>query len=391
MKFRELFHETNGNLYPDWPKILSIKEFRDLTTCPQSTLWHKEGHVFTHTCAVTNQMVNYFHRMGWCMNDDYYIQMVSAAMCHDLGKPSSTTWNEELHEYKTKSHGLAGARITRYLFFDEEIELRERVCAIVKNHMILHHVFDGGQVDAIKKLKKLSWNMVRVKDMNLMKYCDSMGSQNDIETDESKMEDCLKIKELAEELGCYETTFKYESAFDRLKQNYGIAEDVEQVEGFNVFVLIGLPGSGKDTFINEIKKVFNTGKIGDIPVLCRDTIRSEIGLKGEKPQGNKAEEDKVTHIFNQRMKELCENHTNFFINNTNLLRKYRENFNKVILSHGGIPVYIYIEAPTLEETKKRREGMIDPKVIDNMFWRMDFPEPSEYSLPIIFQKQKPTV
>ena len=33
--------------------------------------------------------------------------------------------------------------------------------------------------------------------------------------------------------------------------------------------------------------------------------------------------------------------------------------------------------------------MIDPKVIDNMFWRFEFPEPSEFSLPIIFYKQKP--
>lgn len=381
MRFRDLFHKTGDNLYPDWETILSIKEFMDLTTCPQSTLWHKEGHVFTHTCAVANQMVNYFHRMGWNMDDDYYIQMVSAALCHDLGKPSTTKWDEELQEYKTKCHGIEGARITRNLFFDEpDIQLRERICCMVKNHMILHHLLDDKK-HIEKKLKRLSWNLVPVKDMLLLKHCDSLGSKNDIELPEYLEFVRNRIQAEAEKLGCYDKPFEFENDFERLKY-FNDVKDAEEIEDFNVIVLIGLPGAGKDTYIKDVLDA-------DTPVLSRDDIRKELGLTGEKPQGNKSEEDRVTHIFNERMKKLCEGHKSFIINNTNLLKKYRQTFNKMIIEHGGHPTFIYIEAPTFEDNLKRRDGMISPKIIESMFWRFEFPEMSECALPMVFVKQTP--
>ena len=381
MRFIDLFHKTGENLYPDWDKILTIKEFRDLTLCKQSTIWHQEGTVWPHTVAVTNEMVNYFHRNGLPMNDDYYIQMVSAALCHDLGKPSTTKWDEELQEYKTKCHGLVGARITRFLFFDEpDIQLRERVCCMVKNHMVLHHLLDDNK-HIEKKLKRLSWNLVPVSDMLLLKHCDSLGSKNDIELPEYLEFQCNRIKAEAEKLNCFDKPYDFggNSEFERLKYFNGV-EEAEEDDDFNVVIMIGLPGAGKDTYIKNALDE-NT------PVLCRDTIRTEIGLEGEKPQGNKKQEQEVTSIFEARMKKLCEEHKSFIINNTNLLKRYRENFNKMIVAHGGHPVYIYVEAPTFEETKKRREGMIDPKVIEDMFWRFEFPELSECSL-LAFSKQE---
>ena len=383
MKFIDLFHKTGDCLYPDWETIMGIKEFRDLALCNQSTVWHKEGTVLPHTVAVTNHMVNFFKKNGLPMNDNYYIQMVSAALCHDLGKPSTTKWDEELQEYKTKCHGQVGARITRYLFFDEpDISLREKVCCMVKNHMVLHHLFDN-EKEIEKKLKKMSWSLVSVKDMNILKYCDSMGSTNDIETDETKKRDAAKIKEKAIEYDCYEKAFNCNGQFETLKYFRNI-EEAEEYPNFTVLILIGLPGAGKDTFLNEICEDHNVKRD---PVLCRDTIRAEIGLKGEKPQGNKSEEDKVTHIFNERMKELCEQHQSFIINNTNLLKRYRDSYCDMIIRHGGKPIFAYVEAPTLEETKERRKGMIDPKVIDNMFWRFEFPDGYESSRPMFFRKQ----
>lgn len=382
MRFRDLFHKTGDNLYPDWNTILSIKEFRDLADCPQSTIWHKEGTVWPHTAAVTNEMVNYFHRAGLPMNDDYYIQMVSAALCHDLGKPSTTKWDEEIQEYKTKCHGLEGAKITRRIFFDEpDIQLRERVCCMVRNHMVLHHLLDDKK-HVEKKLKRLSWNLVPVMDMLILKHCDSLGSKNDIEIPEYlELKRDLIMKE-ALKLNCYTNPFEFENDFERLKYFNGV-ENAEEVEDFNVIVMIGLPGAGKDTYIKDVLDK-------DMPVLSRDTIRTEIGLKGEKPQGNKSEEEKVTRIFNERMNELCKEHKSFVINNTSLLKRYRENFNKTIIANGGHPSYVYVEAPTLEETKKRRDGMIEPDVIDNMFKRFEFPEMSECSILVLSKQNDKT-
>lgn len=387
MKFIDLFHKTGDKLYPDWNTILSIKEFRDLGLCQQSTVWHKEGNALVHVTSVTNHMVNYFHDNGLPMNDDYYIQMVSAALCHDLGKPSTTKWEEDLQEYKTKCHGQVGARITRKLFFDEpDIELREKVCCMVKNHMTLHHILDSKK-EIDKKLKRLSWNMVTVKDMLLLKHCDSLGSKNDVETPEMLDKVFNEIKENAERLDCYEKPFQFENNFERLKYFYGVENSENYDEHFLAIIMVGLPGAGKDTFIKSFSGDNGLNvNLSNLPMLCRDLIRTEIGIKGEKPQGNKAQEDKVTDIFNKRMMELCKDHKSFIVNNTNLLKKYRQDYCKKVIEHGGTPIFVYVEAPTLEETKKRREGQIKPEIIDNMFWRFEFPEPSECLLPMVLYK-----
>ena len=54
MKFRELFnHDT---WLPDWDKIFSIKEFKDMAKCEQSKIWHTEGKVDVHTKLVYQAM-----------------------------------------------------------------------------------------------------------------------------------------------------------------------------------------------------------------------------------------------------------------------------------------------------------------------------------------------
>ena len=121
MKFRELFNQKTWE--PDWDKIWSIKEFKAMKKCMQSTVWHKEGACSAHTRLVTGEMYYYLKRMGIKPSSDrYYIMMMSAAICHDLGKPTTTKFDSKKGDYTTKCHGAEGANITRRLFFDEDLE-----------------------------------------------------------------------------------------------------------------------------------------------------------------------------------------------------------------------------------------------------------------------------
>lgn len=81
--------------------------------------------------------------------------------------------------------------------------------------------------------------------------------------------------------------------------------------------MIGVAGAGKDNYIEE--------RIPDYPVLSRDKIRAEIGIDGEKPMGNKEQEQRVTEIFNERLIKYCKERRDVIINNTNLLKNIVRN------------------------------------------------------------------
>lgn len=377
MKFRELFN--NETWFPDWDKIFSIKEFKEMETCEQSKVWHSEGNVMNHTKLVTDSMLTMLRDTYNILpsGNDYYIMMMSAAICHDLGKPSTTVFDKEKNDYTTKCHGAVGARITRRLFFDEDFELRENVCYMIRHHMDLHHIFDKEEMST-RKMIQLSHGRVTVKDMLDLNVCDSLGSKNEIETIDMLDKKTERIESLARALNCYETPYEFNNEYekidffkDRNKQYpVGLIKPYEWGK-FNMYVMVGVAGSGKSTYIKENYEY--------LPVLSRDIIRTEIGLTGEKPQGNKEQEDKVTEIFNGRLLEYCKKRQSFVIDNTNLKKMYRDSYLNMAWPYMPYIVYVYVEAPSIDENKNRRKGMMPLEVIDRMWNQFEFPEPTEYN------------
>lgn len=377
MKFRELFnHDT---WLPDWDKIFSIKEFNDMAKCEQSKIWHTEGKVDVNTKLVCQAMRSFLlNRENIEPSDnDYYIMMMSAAICHDLGKPSTTKFDEEKGDFTTKCHGQVGAKITRKLFYDEDFELREKVCYMVRWHMALHHIFDKEEMST-RKMIQLSHGRVPVKDMLILNVCDSLGSKNEFEDEVFLADKEERIKSVAIGLNCYETPYEFNNEYDKIRffhfkdrlfpEGCSLPKDYGQ---FTMYVMVGVPGSGKSYYIeNNLKGIVQ---------ISRDLIRSEIGIKGEKPQGTKEQESHVTEIFNERMLECCKNKQDFVIDNTNVRKMYRDAYTDMTMRYMPKIVYVYVEAPSLDVNKSRRKGMMPLEVIDRMWNQFDFPEPTEYN------------
>ena len=149
----------------------------------------------------------------------------------------------------------------------------------------------------------------------------------------------------------------------------------------NVYVMVGLPGAGKDTWIAQ--NLPNTHK-----VVCRDDIRAEIGLckAGEKIVASREQENLVTAIFNQKLKEYARAGEDIAINNINLVKRYRMEYKRTLKDFDVNWIYVVVEAPDLETNKKRREGQIPPEVFDRMVERYEPPTPDEYD-EIIYAKQ----
>ena len=363
MKFNQLFDDS---LRPKWDDIFSLKCFETLKSTQQSIIWHKEGNVANHTMLVTDKMCELLNKTVQ-INDRSKLILMSAALCHDLGKGVTTKFDEDKKDFTCKRHALASENIVRRMFFDEDVEIREQVCWLVKNHMQLFYIFDElGNVN-FEKLKSLYRHdgVMSVAQLMALNRCDRLGSLNDIDTDE-KIKDC---------------NAKIWLALNTMKRNEELEACLHEDKqlGFTVYMMIGIPGSGKDTWIQN--------NIPDIPMLSRDVIRKEIGIEGEKPQGNEVQENEVSNILRQRLIDLCNSQTTCVINNCNVSRKRRNEIKDIIQPYEPKIVYVYVEAPSVEDCFNRREGQISRKVIKRMLSSFEFPEKWEYD-EIIIHKQK---
>lgn len=375
MRFIDLF---NKDLSVNWDFIKTIPEFSILEKTEQSKTWHKEGNVFIHTMNVTAEMEKQLSKNNITKDNEDYIILMASAICHDLGKATTTKWDDEKNDYSTKNHGNEGEKITRTLFYDEDILLREKVCYMVRWHMTLHHILDEGKKDLInRKLIQLSNGLVPVKYMLILNMCDSLGSKNDIEDYEFLSKRWDKITSYANDINCFDKPYIFNNEYDKIRFFYfkdktfpeGVSLPKEYERG-TMYVMVGIPGCGKDTFVKE-----HFGK--SLPILCRDDIRTEIGIKGEKPMGDKKQESHVTEIFDERMKKYLREGQSFVINNTNVVKKYRNSYIDKAIQWKFKVVYIYINAPSIEECKNRRKGQMPMDVIDRMWRNFEFPNLTE--------------
>lgn len=370
MKFKDLFNEDWS---VNWEKILTISHFSKLQETPQSSTWHKEGSVYIHVQMVTQAMERLLKRNLIKKGSENWVMCMSAAICHDLGKGETTKWSEEKNDWTTKNHGVVGERITRHLFYDEDIMLREKVCYMVRHHMVLHHVYDKPE-EKDNRLIKLSHGIVPLNYMILLNIADSIGSFNDIETEDSIYDKKMNLTNDVSRLHCYLSPYPFVSKSQLIRDFVGyVHEVVNNTNDFCVYILCGFPGCGKSTYYKKF--------LADKPIISRDIIRGELGVDGatvdndKKVVGTKEEEDKVSEIFDKKMIEYCENKESFVLDNTNLKYQYRKGYLLKIMKYNPKVKIIYIEAPNyIKDCIDRRKGEIPKKVYDRMENNFDFPQ-----------------
>ena len=370
MKFKELFNEDWS---VNWAKIDGLPSFDALAQTPQSYKWHKEGNVLNHTHLVAEEMEKILSKnAGIKKGGTFWIALMSAAICHDLGKAETTFWSEEKNDWSCKNHGVVGERITRNLFSDEEFLLRERVCYMVRQHMVLHHILDDEEKFPTK-LKKLSHGLVCVKYMLWLNEADSRGSINEVENDTNLSEKLSKIERKADDYGCLWKPYAMVEKGNLIREFFSIGESLNKIRDFVVYMMCGFPGCGKSTYIKE--------RLSDKTVISRDVIRQELGINGatikndKKTVGTKEQENKVSEIFNTKVIECCEQKKSFVIDNTNLKFQYRKKYLDMVMKYNPLIKVIYVEAPDfLNDCMKRRDGEIEKKIYDRMKESFDFPQ-----------------
>ena len=381
MKIKDFFDE---NWTIKWDDIFEIPCFDDLKLTPQSLKWYRGVSASCHTKLVPNELDKILTENNISKGSDEWILCMSAAICHDLGKSVATFYSNKRMDWSTNNHSIASEKITRNLLYDEEIEIREKICYMVRHHMVLHHIFDKpNKTD--RRLIKLSHGLIPIKYMLYLNFADSIDSMNRAETEESLTNKYNKVVERCLALDCYDKPFSLVDKSQLIRDFIDCKDEiVNKNNDFSVYIMCGFPGCGKSTYIKNY--------LSDKTIISRDTIRGELGINGatidndKKVDGTK-EEDEISEIFNKKMIECCEKKESFVIDNTNLKRQYRKDYLLKIMKYNPKVNIIYVEAQNfINNCIDIRNDEISKSVYDKMNDDFDFPQLYECDRLIIVKE-----
>ena len=367
----------------DWDFVWTLPHFKDMENTQQNPRWHMEGSVREHTMLVVNNAFNYME-VDNVKNGRQKRLFILSALFHDVGKPKTTFLGEKDGNWHSYGHENVGSKIVREMLWDWDIYEREYIAHMVKWHMEpLFYQNAKNPMGIVDKITK----EVPFKDIYMLKMCDLEGALQDPscstkERDKQILEDFLKVSEELHNIPWISMLKYFPQRPNADINNWvgcsGDAPFYNSDESTDVHMFIGLPGSGKNHYIDYLKK---TRFDREFVVLSKDDIRVELGYctEDEKIVGTDKQEKKVTEIFNKRLIEAVDAKRPVIINNVNQSRKRRSAFKTFL---GGRKIrwhYWYIEAPTLQDNFDRRRGQISENVFYNMIQNFDFPEPEEYT------------
>jgi tRNA nucleotidyltransferase (CCA-adding enzyme) len=132
-------------LLKSWGMLPAVApELLPLEATPQDAAWHPEGDVWGHTL----QVVDAAAALSTDLADDRprRLALMLGALCHDLGKPSTTLFEDG--RIRSRGHEEAGLQPTRTLLDRWNVhtllgyDVREQVLALVAHHLKPGQLYD---------------------------------------------------------------------------------------------------------------------------------------------------------------------------------------------------------------------------------------------------------
>lgn len=149
-------------------------EFAALDSVEQDPLWHPEGNVWNHTKLTVDAAARIVREEG--LSDDEALVVLLGALCHDLGKVTTTKKEAVRGEVRTTARGHAAAGLAPTRKFLASLRVKKgivnQVLPIVQEHLYSHTNPDPTDRSLKKLIERLQpagaylWDLVCRADTN---------------------------------------------------------------------------------------------------------------------------------------------------------------------------------------------------------------------------------
>jgi predicted kinase len=354
---------------PDWSVLLArFSWLRAMQSVPQDPAYHAEGDVLIHTRIVMETLLALDEWRGQSAADRQ--ALFAAVLLHDVGKPACTTIEADGH-ITSRGHARKGEQMARrLLWLGEELPapapfpLREQIAALVRFHGLPLQFWE--KADPVRAVIEAS-QRVRLDHVALLAEADVRGRI--CQDQEELLERIALFREFCQEQDCYTAPRAFADEYSRFvylrsehgDPGYAAYDDTR----FEVVVMAGLPGAGKDTWVQNNLPAW--------PVISLDAVRRELSIDPRDDQGQ------VAQVARERARELLRQQRSFIWNATNVTRMTRRRVLDLALAYRARTRIVYVEAPfaTILSRNHARGENVPERIIYHLLNKLEMPQVSE--------------
>lgn len=361
----------------DWQHIEStvLHPFeQQMRSTQQSAIWHAEGDVYTHTqrvCEALRALPEY-----QVLPEQQQHILYTAALLHDIGKIVTTEYID--NDWHAPHHAPVGSRMAREILWreyalcgqSEQMQAREAICWLIRYHSFPPHAIQNNNVSI--RLLKLAANSLlspyfSVRDLCLLSKADALGRES---ADQQQMLEHIALcEEMAREEGCWETPYPFPTT--HTQRAYFRGQEVWKNQSLyddtwgEVILLSGLPGTGKDTWIQR--------HLLDVPMISLDAIRQAHKIAPTAEQGY------LANIAREQAKQYLRTHQSFVWNATDITSQMRESLVSLLETYHARVRIVYLETNwnTLHQRNTARLDAVPEIAIHKMLGKLIPPEAYE--------------
>lgn len=344
-----------------------IPSIEALKTCPQDDIFHAEGNVYIHTEMVLQALLNNpeFQTLSF---DDKFICFY-ACLLHDIGKPLCT--KEEMVDGRIKitsrGHSKVGEIDSRIMLYEAGVpfEIREKIANIIAVHQYPFYLIDKS--NAAYLAHKISMS-TPLNLLSIVASADATGRiTNPINLIQTTHDNIELFNQLCIEENCYTKSKKFANAYTQYmyyhKEGSIVPNEIffESSDTFDVFIMSGIPASGKNTYVDNHFK--------NIPMISYDGTREKMKLKYGENDGL------VAHQVIEEAKEYLRTKQSFVWNATHLSQSMRSRPLSLLYNYHAKAHIVYIEEPyeLVMKRNKERDTSLTNKKIQSMLLQWEVP------------------